>query len=345
MTEQRRLRGAGIGAGYFSQFHYQAWSRIGEVELVAVCDLDRQKAEDAAAAYGIDEVFTDVAAMLEAVQPDFVDITTRPESHLPLLESAARRGVSVICQKPMAPTWEECVAMVEVCEQAGVRLLIHENWRWQPWYREVKRIMDEGRLGKLMQLSFQWRTGDGRGPEPYVVQPYFRQMPKLLVYETLVHILDLFRYLAGEFASLYCRNERVNPAIVGEDQSLILANFECEALGLIDANRITGPVPAGVAMGSLVVEGDRGTLRSDPEGFLYFAEHGQPEAMLPFRPPASGYKGDSVLATQRHLIDCLRSGAAAESEGREYLKTVDAVFACYQSHATGRALALGQPRT
>src|SRR5688500_16073194 len=155
--------------------------------------------------------------MLDKERPTFVDIATRPESHLGLVRLAAEHGVHVICQKPMAPTWEECVAMVEVCERAKVRLLIHENWRWQPWYREAKKLLETGAIGRLFQISFFWRTGDGGGSEPYAVQPYFRQMPRLLVYETLVHILDTFRFLADEVTSVYCQNRRVNPVITGED--------------------------------------------------------------------------------------------------------------------------------
>src|SRR4029434_7377773 len=111
----------------------------------------------------------------------------------------------------MAPTWEDCLAMVEACEAAGVRLLIHENWRWQPWYREARRLLDAETLGKVFQISAQWRTGDGRGPTPYQAQPYFSEMPLLLVYETLVHLLDTFRFLGGELASVYCLNRRINP--------------------------------------------------------------------------------------------------------------------------------------
>ena len=264
-----------------------------------------------------------------------MDVATRPESHLDLTRRAAARGAHVICQKPMAPTWADCVAMCEACEAAGVRLLIHENWRWQPWYREAKRLLDAGDLGRVVQVTFYWRTGDGRGPEPYPVQPYFPQMPRLLVYETLVHLLDTFRYLRRRGRAPELRTARVNPAIAGEDQALILLKFASGVLGLIDANRISGPVPPGVAMDTLLLEGERATLRVAPDGRLWLTRYGEAERPLPFDPPAAGYKGDSVYATQAHLIECLRTGRPSESDGRDYLKTVALVEACYRSAASG----------
>lgn len=273
--------------------------------------------------------------MLDRERPDFVDIATRPESHLALTRLAAQRSVHVICQKPMAPTWADCVAMCETCEAAKVRLLIHENWRWQPWYREAKRLLNRGAFGQVVQVSFFWRTGDGRGPEPYAVQPYFRQMPRLLVYETLVHLLDTFRFLFGEIQAVYCQNRRLNPVIAGEDQSLILLTFADGRLGLIDANRLNGPTPPPVALGSLVLEGEQATLRVSPDGQLWLTEPGEAEQRLPFDPPTAGYKGDSVFATQAHLLDCLRAGRPSESDGPDYLKTVALVEACYRSAATG----------
>jgi predicted dehydrogenase len=338
-----KSRGVLIGAGYFAQFHAEAWTRIPVAEIVAVADPVPGRAAAFAAKHGIPRAGESVDELLDRERPDFVDIVTRPDTHRALAQTAARRGIHVLCQKPMAPTQDDCRAMVDECTTASVRLLIHENWRWQPWYREVRRLLDNGALGRVFQFAFQWRTGDGRGPEPYAAQPYFREMPRLLVYETLVHVLDTFRFLGGEFTGVACRNGRVNPAIAGEDHSLILISFESGALGLVDANRITGPVPAPAAMGSLTIEGDLATLRMSPDGRLWRTDFGGPEVPHEFPVPTGGYKGDSVWATQRHLIDCLRSGTTSESEGRDYLKTVEAVFACYQSAETGQVVALGSP--
>ena len=333
-----RSKGVLIGGGYFAQFQAEGWQRIPAAEIVAVVDAAPGKARAFADQWKIPRAYESVAEALERERPDFVDIATRPVAHLPLVREAASRGIHVICQKPMAPTMDDCVAMALACEAAGVRLLIHENWRWQPWYRETKRILDAGTLGPIFQFSAQWRTGDGRGARPYPTQPYFSQMPLLLVYETLVHILDTFRFLGGEFASLYCVNRRVNPVVVGEDQSLIVVRFKSGVPGLIDGNRISGPAPAPVAMNTLTIEGAAGMLRMSAEGQLFLTEYDQPEKPLPIEFPSIGYKGDSVRATQQHLIESLQRGQPSESDGRDYLNTIRAVFACYESARTGQAV-------
>ena len=115
--------------------------------------------------------------------------------------------------------------MVEGCARRGVRLLIHENWRWQPWYREAKCLMSQDRLGRVFHFGFRMRTGDGRGATPYLQQPYFRDMPRLLLYETAVHFLDTFRFLGGELESIFCQTNRINPAIQGEDYALVQVSF------------------------------------------------------------------------------------------------------------------------
>jgi D-apiose dehydrogenase len=335
---QPNLRGVMIGAGYFAQFHAEGWNRISGAAIVAVADAAPGRAGEFAARWNIARAGVDVAELLDREKPDFVDIVTRPEAHLPLTELAASRGIHVICQKPMAPSWQDCLAMAAACQGAGVRLLIHENWRWQPWFREAKRVMDSGALGKPYQLAFRHRAGDGLGPLPYRQQPYFVQMPRLLVYETLVHHLDTGRYLAGEIDSLYCQMKRINPVIAGEDCVMIQISFASGIQGLIDGNRISGKIPTSLAMGSFRVEGDQGMIRCSSSGRLLLTQHGKEETALSYTLPSAGYRGDSIRAAQEHYVSCLQTGQRCESEGADYLKTVAAVEACYQSAANGQVV-------
>ena len=159
----KKLRGVCLGAGYFSRFQYEAWARLPEVEIVALANRDVTKAQAAAAQHGIPRAYawSDLAAMLDAEKPDFVDIITPPETHLEVVRLAADRGIAVICQKPVAPTWDECVAVVETARRAGVRFMVHENFRWQPWYREMRRQIDAGTIGELFSIAVRTRLGDG----------------------------------------------------------------------------------------------------------------------------------------------------------------------------------------
>jgi predicted dehydrogenase len=334
------LKGVMIGAGRFARFQAEAWRRVESAQIAAVADAAPGRAEEFSERFGIARAYQDATEMLERERPDFVDIVTRADSHLELVKLAAQCGASVICQKPMAPSREECVAMVNVCADANVRLLIHENWRWQPWYREIKRLLDQGAVGRPFYAGFVMRNSDGRGAEPYTAQPYFREMERLLVYEMVVHFIDTFRFLLGEFTSVFCRMGRVNPGVKGEDCTLIHFDFENGARGLIDANRISGPARREPISEELIVEGDRGKIRLARDCRIWLDDYGDAERPHDYAFPAQGYRGDSVRAAQRHFLSCLQTAERCESEGEDYLKTVAAVFACYDSADTGRALTL-----
>ncbi|MEX2264187.1 MAG: Gfo/Idh/MocA family oxidoreductase [Bryobacteraceae bacterium] len=316
-----RLRGGIIGCGFFAQFHLEAWRRMPDIELVAACDLDLDRARKAAP-----RAYSSPEEMLANEKLDFVDIATRPATHLPLVCLAVQHKIPVICQKPMAPSWSDAVQMVEAAESRGVPLMIHENWRWQPWFRTVNRMIQDGEIGEPLSYWFRTRKADGLGEAPYPSQPYFRQMPRLLIYETLVHHIDTARFLFGDIASIFARARRRNPIIAGEDQALLLLTHARGLAGWIDGHRFRDPDPEGVAMGEAYFEGDRESLHVLATGEIY---RGRARIWEP--PVTDGYKGDSVFGTQRHFIECLRGGKPFESGGREYLKTFGAVEAAYRS--------------
>lgn len=333
-----KLKGVAVGAGYFSQFHFDAWSRMDDVELAAVCDVDPAAADRTAAKYGIAKTYHDFAEMLDAENPDFVDIITRPDSHLSLVKEAANRNVAIICQKALAPTFDEAKEIVRVAQSAAVPLMVHENFRFQPWYREIRRQIDSGAIGdRLHSISFRCRTGDGWQHDAYISrQPYFREMPRLLIFETGVHFVDTFRYVAGEIDGVYASLRKLNPDIVGEDSATVMFDFDSGATGVWDGNRYNEPTSpdARFTFGEALVEGSGGTIRLYGTGRLTLQPLGDPEQNIQYEFRRHGFAGDCVLATQRHFIDCLRSGSPLETSGDEYLKSLAVVEAIYESAAT-----------
>lgn len=333
------LRGVSVGAGYFSQFHHDAWQRIPEVEIVALCDADPVRAEAMARQFGIPRTYTDARTMLAVERPDFVDIVTPPITHLDLCRIAADAGVNIICQKPLAPTLAEAEELVQVVRSAGVRCMVHENFRFQPWHREIKRLLASGAIGsRLHSLTFRSRLGDGWGANAYLDrQPYFRTMPRLLIHETGVHFLDTFRYLAGEVERVHAVLRRLNPVIVGEDCGLLILEFASGAIGVWDANRFNESNATDVryTFGEFLVEGDGGSLRLASDGTLTMQPLGGPEQRHEYRHEKRGFAGDCVYATQRHFVEGLLKGSTFETDVALYLRNLVLAEAVYESARRG----------
>lgn len=339
----KKLRGVCIGAGYFSRFQYEAWKRIPEVEIVAAANRDAARARGIATQFGIQHAYgwTDLGRMLDEQRPDFVDIITPPETHLEVVRLAAERGTAIICQKPLAPTWEQAREVVNTAARAGVRFMVHENFRWQPWYREIRRQLDAGTLGELFSISILMRMGDGWQQDAYLArQPFFRTYPRLLVYETAVHFLDTFRFIGGEITSVYTRLQRRNPAILGEDAGQIVCGFANGATAIYDASRYNeaDTADARYTFGTVRVDGSRGHLDLDLEGNLTFKPLGQPSRPIDYTHERRGFAGDCVYAIQRHFVDRMLDGGPFENTGEDYLRSTALVEACYRSHATSRVV-------
>jgi predicted dehydrogenase len=263
---------------------------------------------------------------------------------LELVAACAKHGVSIICQKPLAPDFVTAERVVQTAEEAGVRLMVHENFRFQPWHRELKRLLDERVIGdRLHSLSFRTRTGDGSGKDAYLGrQPYFREMPRFLIHETGVHFVDLFRYLGGEITEVSAHLRRLNPVIAGEDAALVVVCFASGATGLWDANRYNDSTAADprLTFGEFLIEGNGGSVRLYANGRITVQPLGGQESTHNYNWSNTGFGGDCVFATQSHFIECLQSDSPFETGGREYLQTLRVVEAVYDADHTRRSVTL-----
>ncbi|MBC7718545.1 MAG: Gfo/Idh/MocA family oxidoreductase [Chitinophagaceae bacterium] len=339
-----RKKIAVVGAGFFSQFHLDGWHQLPGVELVGLCDSDPQRATVLAKRFDVPQVFTDVAQMLDATQPDLVDVVTPPASHTQVLNTVLQRRLPVICQKPFGVDYAQAVATTQQAALAGVPLVVHENFRFMPWFREARRLIDTGVLGALHGISFRLRPGDGQGASAYLDrQPYFQTMPRLLVVETAIHLIDTFRYLLGEVDAVYARLRQLNPAIKGEDAGLITFDFASGAAGMFDGNRLNDHVAKNPrrTMGEMWLEGANGVLRLDGEARLWFKPHLGSEVQHIY---ASGsdvsFGGGACGALQAHVLQCLAEGREPENTAASYLRNLLIQEAIYASHQSGRRIEL-----
>ena len=338
----KTLRVAVAGAGYFCQFQLDGWRRSPGVELAGICNRDVAKARALAERFGVPRVFSGVAEMLDACAPDLVDIVTPPVTHRDYVEEAARRRIATICQKPFGRSHAEALAMAEVARRAGIPLAVHENFRFMPHFREMKRMLDAGRLGAAHSIAFRLRPGDGQGARAYLErQAYFQQMPHFLVFETAIHLIDTFRYLAGEVAAVSARLRRINPAIAGEDAGYIVFEFESGATGLFDGNRLNDHVAQNPrrTMGECWLEGTAGVLRLDGDARLWWKPHQQAEAEHRYdRGRDDTFGGGACEALQEHVVRHLRAGAPLENSAADYATNMLIQEAVYASHAEGRRI-------
>jgi D-apiose dehydrogenase len=323
------LRVGLVGAGWVTQHHLAAWAQHGgRAQVVAIADPDAGRAHERARRFGIAAVHADAATMFGAQPLDAVDIAAPRELHAPLVRLAAAHGLAVLCQKPLAPTLAEAETLVRDVRAAGVRLMVHENWRFRHWYRRVAGWLAQGRLGALrhatMTLLCSGLLPDAEGRLPFIErQPFVARLERALVAEVLVHHIDTLRAWLGELALVDARLGRACAAMAGEDHaSLLFATADGVPVRLLADLSVHGEPPGLVDR--LLLVGERATVRLEGPRLRL---HGDTEETVELD-LAAGYQA-SYDAAIAHFVDALASGAPFETAPEDNLKTLALVEQAY----------------
>lgn len=319
-----------IGAGWVTGYHLPAWGwQRHRAEVVAIADPSAEATVRRAAEFGIQRTYASAAEMLDAEQLDAVDICSPRETHAAMVRHAAGRQLDILCQKPLGTDLAEAEAVV-----AGVatptRLMVHENWRFRAYYRVLKRWLEEGAVGDLRQVSFEFlSSGMIPGPDglrPALVrQPFFRAQQRLLVMEVLIHHLDTLRYLLGELEVVAARLERSNDEIVAEDVAAVVLRRPSDGLVVTVTGNLAAHGAPPAPRDHLRIYGSRGTVELLGANLSLSASTPR---MKTFDPDAV-YQG-AYDAAIGHFLDGLDTGKAFETAPEDNLRTLRLVEDIYR---------------
>ena len=334
-----RWKGALVGCGFFARNHLHAWSDLRDrCSIQAVCDLDGAKARSAAADFGIPGVYSSIDDLLDREAIDFVDIVTTAPSHRTLVEACARRGVAAIVQKPLAPDWAEATALVAAMQRAGRPLMVHENFRFQAPLLRAAEVLRSGAIGEPVWGQFSFRTGY----DIYAGQPYLAEVERFVLLDLGIHVLDIARVFMGEAETVACRSQSVRPGIAGEDMATVMLGHRGGATSIVDVTYASRQSPDPFPQTLLHVDGREGSIRLERDFQLTVTTPAGTtrESVAPragaWMSPQWCLIQDSVVATQRHWLDCLDGGTEPATSGRDNLKTFALVEASYLAAASGR---------
>jgi len=331
-----------VGCGFFARNHLHSWKDLAPAgaDLVAVCDLDAGKAKAAAEAFGVPHFYTDAETMFREQNLGLVDIVTRMDTHRALAEMAFRHGVPAIVQKPFAPDWRECVAIVEAAEKAGLFLAVHENFRFQTPLEKVKAAIGSGAIGDPSWARISFRTGY----DIYAGQPYFYDEKRFVILDLGVHVVDVARFLLGEVERVSCETQRRNPKVRAEDTATMLLRHTSGAVSVVEATYETKKIPDSFPETLVEIEGPDGAIVTRPGYRMEVTAGGRMTAtdieipLLSWAKPPWHMVEESVFKTCAHFLECVQAGREAATSGRDNLKTYAICEAAYESAATGKAV-------
>ena len=239
-------RVAVVGVGAMGRNHVRVYQEMPEVELVAIVDQDRAKAEQVSQVYRV-PVYTDYRKMVEREHPQAISIAVPTEAHFKVVNELLEAGIHILVEKPIAATLDEARRLILTAEREGRVLMVGHIERFNPAVIELKRRLERGELGRVFQIHAR-----RLGPFPPRIQDVG------VVVDLATHDLDIMRYLTNsEVIRVFAESKR-EVHTSNEDLFVGTLRFDDDTVGLLEINWLT---PTKIR--ELYVTGERGMFRVD----------------------------------------------------------------------------------
>jgi UDP-N-acetyl-2-amino-2-deoxyglucuronate dehydrogenase len=338
----RKIRIAVVGCGRISKNHFGSIEKhSADFELVAICDSNPATLEEHKALYKVPG-YQSMETMLEEQQIDAVALCTPSGVHPDQAILAAKHGVNVITEKPMATRWHDGVRMVKACDDAGVRMFVVKQNRRNTTLQLLKRAVSEHRFGKIhmVHLNVFWTR-----PQSYYDQAEWRgtwEFDGGAFMNQASHYVDLLDWLIGPVDKVQAMMSTTRDIEV-EDTGVLNVRWRNGALGSMAVTMLTYP---NNLEGSITILGEKGTVRvggmavNDIQIWQFDQSKEYDDQIKNANYETTSVYGFGHPLYYKNVVDVFRGVAEPETDGREGLKSLELLIAAYLSARDGKTISL-----
>lgn len=326
-------RVAVIGAGTMGRTHAEAYARMPNAELVAICDSRLDAAQQLADKYSA-RAFADINLLLSDVDLDLVDICTPTHTHIDYIKAAAAARKHICCEKPLTRTTGQAMEAVRICQEAGVVLFPAQVLRWFPEFRKMRDLIVSGAIGTPVVVRTSRCSAYPRGTDDW-----FADMKNSggVALDMIIHDYDWLRWCFGKVKRVYARG-LYESNIPLTDYALVTLRFENGVIAHVEGNWAR---PSGF-VATVEVVGTEGLLSySNTESIPLTIElKAKGEQKAGVTVPESPVSKSPYYLELEHLVNCLETGCKPEVSAEDGLEAVRIGEAALKSISTGQPIAL-----
>jgi len=338
-----KLRVGVIGCGSIARHrHLPEYATNPHVDIVAVCDIVEERAIEMAEKYGA-KAYTDYEKLLNAHETDVISVCLPNYLHAPVTIGALKAGNHVLCEKPMATSRDEALAMIQAAKESGKKLMIAHNQRFVASHKKAKALLESGELGKV--YSFKTTFGHP-GPEGWSIDgrnSWFFDKKRAFIGalgDLGVHKADLIRYLLGEVQEVgaFVETSAKQGADV-DDNAVCILRMENGAIGTLSASwsYVSGDDNSTV----IYTENAVVRLEDDPNYSLIIEyKNGETAYYQLDKIQTNDEGGQSASHVIDHFIDAILEDKAPLITGEEGMKSLEVILAALEANETGRIVKL-----
>jgi len=334
-----------LGCGRIAKRHSDllGGNHIEGAKLVAVCDPVRARADALASKFAVPPHY-DIDDFLARKDIDAVSVLTPSGLHPQHVIACAKAAKHVVVEKPMALRLSDADDMIRACDQAGVKLFIVKQNRFNVPVVKAREALEAGRFGKLVlgTVRVRWCRD-----QAYYDQDAWRGTWAYdggVLSNQASHHVDMLEWFFGDVVSVHARATTALAKIETEDTAVATLKFRNGALGIIEATTAARPTDLE---GSLSILGEKGMV--EIAGFAVnqirhwrFVDEtaADKEVIEKFSVNPPNVYGFGHQAYYQHVVDCLTNQSAALVDGLEGRKSLELITALYESIETGEEVAL-----